>query len=129
MMTHKSLRMHFDQVSKLNQTKLIVEGLQEYRGGLLQNNSIQPDPQLLRDLDTNLAAMEEAIRFDAEEVASRTPAVEDTLECISDCLTRTMAKLHFISGLSWKEVGAITNVGEAAAKNRVYRAMKAAGIT
>lgn len=125
MLTRKQLSEHFDHLCLLNQNKQAAEILRENLKELEQNPGLFPDPQFLEALSQDLAEQEKGIEDLAAEIKSREPDVRHTLSQASDPLVRTAAQLHFLRGLSWKEIGAFLGHSENAVKSRVYRSLPA----
>lgn len=76
-------------------------------------------------------AFEESIDLLDQEIAvtedlieKRNGDIEDTLNLVEDIIERTVLRLHFLCGLSWKEAGYYTNLTESAAKTNALRAMQ-----
>lgn len=118
MKTIREITAYFDEKKQLREINLTLDGLRQYR------KSGQDSPEV----NAGIAALEEEARTKAAELEAKSEEVRAALDSVKDILCRTLAKLHYVDGLSWDEAGAMCGLSMYAAKQKVYRAMRKAGI-
>ncbi len=93
--------------------------MKETRQGLEKMGSHPDDPafeESIELLDQEIAATEDLIK-------SRKDDIEETLNLVEDLIARTALRLRFLCGMSWKEVGYLTNFTDKVVVDRSIRAM------
>ena len=78
------------------------------------------------DLAVEIADLETRIEYIESEIEKQKSAVEDFVQTIDDPYLRTLFRLRFERGLSWKDVASVLGGGntEKTAKEACYRYMK-----
>ena len=114
----RELKAYFNERSKLREINLTLDGLRVYqkRG--------QDSPELA----AGIAELEKEARTKAAELEAKSEEVRAALDSVEDILCRTLAKLHYVDGLSWDEAGAICGLSMYGAKQKTYRALRKAGL-
>ncbi len=75
------------------------------------------------ELESSVAILDQEIEAIEKERDRIRESISETLDDVSDILCRTILRLRFLHGFSWKEVGFYTNLSEQSAKAAAYRAL------
>lgn len=129
-MTLIELNRYFDLVASLARTKELLENLRAaaYPGGqVLTGMPHAPGiKDKVGDLAVEIADLETRKAYIENEITKQKATVEDFVQTIDDPYMRTLFRLRFERGLSWKEVALVLGGGnsEENAKNSCYRYLK-----
>ena len=129
-MTLVELNRYFDLVSNLARTNELLENLRAaaYPGGqVLTGMPHAPGVKdKIGDLAVEIADLETRMEYIEDEIKSQKSIVENFVQTIDDSYMRTLFRLRFERGLSWKEVAFVLGGGnsEENAKNSCYRYLK-----
>ena len=111
-MTQRDLRSVFDLHEKIRK-------LNDIQQGLLKIASSSEDPEL----EHSIEILSQEIAEIKKEIDLRRPSIEDTLTEVEDISGRTILRLRFLHGLSWKEVSLYVNMSNVTARSAAYRAL------
>ena len=114
----RELTAYFNESRELREINLTLDGLRQYQ------KSGRDSPEL----SAGIAALEEEARTKAAELEAKAREVRAAIDSVEDILCRTLATLHYCDGLSWDEAGALCGLSMNGAKQKVYRALRKAGI-
>lgn len=128
-MTRNEITDHYDRKVSLITDMSALEKLREYMDELKQHMVIDPEGKMLIEgMEKEIVDLEFTIQKKTDELAKNGDAVRAALKVIPDRTSRVAASLHYCSGLSWAEIGAILHISDGTIRGRVSRAMRGAGI-
>lgn len=129
-MTLIELNRYFELVSNLARTKELLENLRAaaYPGGqVLTGMPHAPGVRdKIGDLAAEIADLDIRRQYIEQEIKSQKSKVEKFVETIDDYYLRTIFRLRFERGLSWKEVATIIGGrnSEESVKSACYRYLR-----
>lgn len=128
-MTRNEITDHYNRKVHLIADIAALEKLQTYLDESKRQMSAYPQERMLIDsMEKEIADLESSIQKRSDELSQNADTVRATLKIIPDRTSRVAASLHYCSGLSWAEVGAILHMPDATIRKRVSRAMQEVGL-
>lgn len=126
-MTLQELNRNFELHVRLKKAKEMLQSLWDVahpRGQVLTGMPHAPGVKdKVGDLAIEIADLEERISYMEREMACREQQISGFIQSIEDDYLRTIFRLRFMRGLSWKDVAAIVggHNTEASVKSACYR--------
>lgn len=128
-MTRKEITDHYNKKVSLVTDISALEKLHTYLDE--SKRHMRTDSQgiiFIEGIEKEIVDLESSIQKKTDELAMSEGTVRATLKLIPDRVSRMAASLHYCSGLSWAEVGAILHTSDETIRTRVSRAIRGAGI-
>lgn len=120
------LTKHFEKVLNLRELQAARNGMDEYRAELFDN---EIDNEISESLAYDIKLLDEKITAIKSELEVSRNDIEKGLSCVKDDLAVSAVIWHYCEGLSWAVIAYKTKYGtDNGIKNRVYRALRKAGI-
>ena len=117
LLTIKSLEKHQKNLREINELKQTKDALLTYRNELPPNEAT-----LISELSADIVSLENKISQKSSDIIKSGKAVQNSISFIQDEVTATVARLHYVSGLTWTEIAYKLHLGsEKNVKERFYR--------
>ena len=133
-MTREQLYDHFSLRQELDQTKEVLNALRAAASPGAQALTGMPHAPGVTDKTGDLAAeiidMEKEIKWMQETIAQEEPEISAFIRTVKPARIRTLFRLRYLRGLSWKEVSLVygEHSSEATVRTAVYRYMDVHGM-